>query len=223
MAKKKYYAVRKGLQTGIFESWQECQAVVSGYGNAEYKSFSTKEEAQDYLEGTDAEQKAVTAIKEDFKQGPEKVIAYVDGSYDDKLKKYSFGCILLLPSGDIVKESGNGDNPESLAIRNVAGEMLGAMYAVKWAMINGYSEIELRYDYEGIEKWVQGVWKAKNELARKYAAAMNDWKQSIRISFLKIAAHSNNRYNDMADELAKSALIHGNGIPGISRYNVEER
>ena len=221
MAKKKYYAVRKGLRTGIFESWQACQAVVSAYGNAEYKSFSSREEAQDYLSGTDAGPDGATS-EEDFGQEPGKVIAYVDGSYDDKLKKYSFGCILLLPSGDIVKESGNGDNPESLAIRNVAGEMLGAMYAVKWAMVNGYKEIELRYDYEGIEKWVQGIWKAKNELAQKYAAAMNDWKRSIRISFLKIAAHSNNRYNDMADELAKSALIHGNGIPRISRHHAEQ-
>lgn len=221
MAKKKYYAVRKGLRTGIFESWQECQAVVSGYGNAEYKSFSSREEAQDYLGWMDAGPDGATS-EEDFGQEPGKVIAYVDGSYDDKLKKYSFGCILLLPSGDIVKESGNGDNPESLAIRNVAGEMLGAMYAVKWAMVNGYTEIELRYDYEGIEKWVQGIWKAKNELAQKYAAAMNDWKRSIRISFLKIAAHSNNRYNDMADELAKSALVHGNGIPRISRHHAEQ-
>lgn len=221
MAKKKYYAVRKGLRTGIFENWQECQAVVSGYGNAEYKSFSTREEARAYLGETDAGPEGAASVEEDFEQEPGKVIAYVDGSYDDKLKKYSFGCILLLPSGDIVKESGNGDNPESLAIRNVAGEMLGAMYAVKWAMINGYSEIELRYDYEGIEKWVQGMWKAKNELARKYAAAMNDWKRFIHISFLKIAAHSNNKYNDMADELAKSALIHGNGIPKISRYHAE--
>lgn len=221
MAKKKYYAVRKGLRTGIFESWQECQAVVSGYGNAEYKSFSTREEARAYLGETDTGPEGAASVEEDFEQRPGKVIAYVDGSYDDKLKKYSFGCILLLPSGDIVKESGNGDNPESLAIRNVAGEMLGAMYAVKWAMINGYSEIELRYDYEGIEKWVPGMWKAKNELARKYAAAMNDWKRFIHISFLKIAAHSNNRYNDMADELAKSALIHGNGIPKISRYHAE--
>ena len=220
MAKRKYYAVRKGLRTGIFESWQECQAVVAGYRSAEYKSFSTREEAQDYLGGAGAGPEG-EALEEEFGQEPGKVIAYVDGSYDDKLKKYSFGCILLLPSGGIVKESGNGDNPESLAIRNVAGEMLGAMYAVKWAMVNGYKEIELRYDYEGIEKWVQGMWKAKNELAQKYAAAMNDWKRSIRISFLKIAAHSNNRYNDMADELAKSALVHGNGIPRIRRHNAE--
>ncbi len=212
MAKKKFYAVRKGLRTGIYENWQECQAVIDGYSNAEYKSFSTREEAEQYMGVNccinEGEMPAVSETK---------VIAYVDGSYEDKLKKYSFGCIILTPSGEIIKESGNGNNPASLAIRNVAGEMLGAMYAVKWAMINGYREIELRYDYAGIEKWVQGEWKAKNELAQKYAAAMNEWKKNIHISFLKIAAHSNNKYNDMADELAKSALRNANGIPKIRK------
>ncbi len=212
MAKKKFYAVRKGLRTGIYENWQECQAVIDGYSNAEYKSFSTREEAEQYMGVNccinEGEMPAVSETK---------VIAYVDGSYEDKLKKYSFGCIILTPSGEIIKESGNGNNPASLAIRNVAGEMLGAMYAVKWAMINGYREIEPRYDYAGIEKWVQGEWKAKNELAQKYAAAMNEWKKNIHISFLKIAAHSNNKYNDMADELAKSALLNANGIPKIRK------
>ena len=212
MAKKKFYAVRKGLRTGIYENWQECQAVIDGYSNAEYKSFSTREEAEQYMGVNccinEGEMPAVSETK---------VIAYVDGSYEDKLKKYSFGCIILTPSGEIIKESGNGNNPASLAIRNVAGEMLGAMYAVKWAMINGYREIELRYDYAGIEKWVQGEWKAKNELAQKYAAAMNEWKKNIHISFLKIAAHSNNKYNDMGDELAKSALLNANGIPKIRK------
>lgn len=217
MAKKKFYAVRKGLRTGILESWPECQAAVSGYSNAEYKSFSSREEAEKYMQGTDGGPEEKAALTEDFELEPEKVIAYVDGSYDDGLKKYSFGCIILTPSGELIKESGNGENPASLAIRNVAGEMLGAMYAVKWAMINGYSKIELRYDYEGIENWVQGVWKAKNELAKKYAEAMNEWKKSIQISFLKIAAHTNNKYNDMADELAKSALVNGNGIPKIRK------
>ena len=212
MAKKKFYAVRKGLRTGIYENWQECQAVIDGYSNAEYKSFSTREEAEQYMGVNccinEGEMPAVSETK---------VIAYVDGSYEDKLKKYSFGCIILTPSGEIIKESGNGNNPASLAIRNVAGEMLGAMYAVKWAMINGYREIELRYDYAGIEKWVQGEWKAKNELAQKYAAAMNEWKKKIHISLLKIAAHSNNKYNDRADELAKSALLNANGIPKIRK------
>lgn len=33
MAKKKVYAVRKGKKTGLFYSWIECEAAVSGYAN----------------------------------------------------------------------------------------------------------------------------------------------------------------------------------------------
>jgi hypothetical protein len=35
----KFYAVRVGRETGIFLSWGECQAVVSGHSGAEFKSF----------------------------------------------------------------------------------------------------------------------------------------------------------------------------------------
>ena len=54
------------------------------------------------------------------------LLAYVDGSYQDALKKYGFGCIFILPDGRIYTEYGNGDNPDSLKQRNVSGEMLGA-------------------------------------------------------------------------------------------------
>ncbi len=44
MAKKpKYYVVWKGRKTGIFTSWDECSAQVTGYPEAEYKSFESKE------------------------------------------------------------------------------------------------------------------------------------------------------------------------------------
>ena len=213
MAKKKYYAVKNGHTTGIFDNWTDCQKSISGYSNADFKGFATKEEAEAYL---GIGQKTQMPLDEEL-ESPNRLVAYVDGSYDDTLKKYAFGCVFLTPSGETIKESGNGDNPESLAIRNVAGEMLGAMFAVKWAIINGYSEIEIRYDYAGIEKWVEGQWSAKNALAIKYAKAMNEWKQHIRIFFTKVEAHSNNKYNDMADELAKAALTEGNGIPKIRR------
>lgn len=217
MAKKKYYAVKKGYKTGVFDNWTDCQSAISGYSNAEYKGFATEEEANQYLEGNKTPLFAKASLNDDMSTMSDRLIAYVDGSYDDSLKKYAFGCVFLTPSGDTIKESGNGENPAPLAIRNVAGEMLGAMFAVKWAIANGYPEIEIRYDYEGIEKWVEGDWKAKNELAIKYTNAMNEWKKSIRIFFSKVAAHSNNKYNDMADELAKAALIEGKGIPPIKK------
>lgn len=236
MAKRNYYAVRKGTVTGIFESWADCQSAVSGYSGAEFKGFSTLEEAQNYLnpDGTVGEpihlppspayteDKNQPESQDEIQPEPGRVIAYVDGSFDAKLNKYSFGCVFLTPAGAVIEKYGNGDNPESLAIRNVAGEMLGAMYAVRWAMVNGYSEIEIRYDYEGIKKWAVGEWRAKNELTQKYASAMNRWGRSIRISFLKITAHSNNKYNDMADKLAKIGLREGNGIPPICREEQTE-
>jgi Predicted double-stranded RNA/RNA-DNA hybrid binding protein len=214
MAKKNYYAVKKGLKTGIFKTWRECQQVINGYSGAEYQGFFTKEEAERYLMGDLAPAKIVKTIE----CIPERhLVAYVDGSYDDGIKKYSFGCIIIQPNGEIIKEYGNGNEPASLAIRNVAGELLGAMYAVKWAMRNEYKSIELRYDYEGIEKWVTGEWKAKNELAQKYATFMKECEEKICITFEKVVAHTGDYYNEEVDKLAKVALTEGKGIPKIKK------
>lgn len=213
MAKKKVYAVRKGKKTGLFYSWNECEAAVSGYPGAEYKGFTTEDEANVYL-GRGQETGENLNAKEKTEN---KLLAYVDGSFDESLGKYAFGCVMITPNGEIIKEFGNGDNPESLAIRNVAGEMLGAMFAVKWALINGYDSIELRYDYQGIEKWAVGEWKAKNALTQKYAAFMREQQSMIRISFQKVKAHSGDLYNEEADRLAKIGLTEGKGIPKIKK------
>lgn len=212
MAAKKYYGVKRGKITGVFNSWQACKDSVEGYPGAEYKGFSTLEEVQDYL----GEQFCVHfEIQELPAEGS--LLAYVDGSYDDTLQKYAFGCIFILPDGRIYAEYGNGDNAQSMQHRNVTGEMLGAMYAVKFAMLNGFTGLELCYDYQGIEKWVTGEWRARTELTGKYAAAMREWARSIEIRFTKVAAHTNVYYNDLADKMAKTGLRMGNGVPKVRR------
>jgi ribonuclease HI len=42
MAKGKYYVVWVGKKTGVFSSWPECQAQVSGIQDAKFKSFESK-------------------------------------------------------------------------------------------------------------------------------------------------------------------------------------
>lgn len=69
MAKQKYYAVLRGRETGIFNSWADCQQQIEDFSGAVYKSFKTRGEAeaalglihQDSLFSTEfkAEQKAV--------------------------------------------------------------------------------------------------------------------------------------------------------------------
>lgn len=49
MAKVKYYGVKCGLVPGVYTSWDECKAQVDGFSGAEYKSFKTEEEANDYV------------------------------------------------------------------------------------------------------------------------------------------------------------------------------
>jgi len=46
MAKQKYYVVWVGRQTGIFETWEECNEQIFGFPRAVYKSFKTKELAE---------------------------------------------------------------------------------------------------------------------------------------------------------------------------------
>lgn len=210
MAKKKIYAVRKGHKTGLFNTWAECQKATAGYSGAEFRGFTEKEEALAFLnmettktvsEDKSKEAAGVVEVPENM------VIAYVDGSFEKSIGRYAFGCVLLTPDGQEIRESGSGSDPAGVAIRNVAGEMLGAMNAVKWAQENGYPAVEIRYDYEGVEKWVTGVWRAKTPLTSKYAVHMQEAGKKIKISFCKVAAHTGNHYNEEADQLAKSALL----------------
>ena len=210
MAKKKIYAVRKGHKTGLFNTWAECQKATAGYSGAEFRGFTGNEEALAFLNmettktvsGDKAKEAAgVVEVPENM------VIAYVDGSFEKSIGRYAFGCVLLTPDGQEIRESGSGSDPAGVAIRNVAGEMLGAMNAVKWAQENGYPAVEIRYDYEGVEKWVTGVWRAKTPLTSKYAVHMQEAGKKIQISFCKVAAHTGNHYNEEADQLAKSALL----------------
>lgn len=46
MAKQKFYVVWKGKKTGIFENWNDCKAQIDGFADAKYKSFATKNEAE---------------------------------------------------------------------------------------------------------------------------------------------------------------------------------
>lgn len=206
MAKKKLYAVRKGKKTGLFLSWEECAAAVNGFPGAEYQGFQTEEEAKAWLADGQADRDAF--VKE--------LTAYVDGSFEESLGKYSFGCVLLTPEGETVERCGSGSEPESLAIRNVAGEMLGAMYAVQWGINKRYRAIKICYDYMGIEKWATGAWKTNNVLTQKYAEFMKGRRKFIEISFQKIKAHSGDCYNEQADRLAKQALTQTDGLPKIT-------
>lgn len=199
MAKKKnnFYAVKQGNSPGIYETWDECRVQVDGFSGALYKGFATKKEAESYLSNN-------TSHKPAFKDA--EVTIYVDGSFDEESSVYGYGCVVIKKDGTIEKYFGAGNNPESVKLRNVAGEMLAAMNAVRYAINNGYKSVNICYDYSGIEMWAIGAWKTNNNLTMKYAHAMQEWGEKVSIMFQKIAAHTGEEYNEMADQLAKYAV-----------------
>lgn len=44
-----YYAVARGVKTGVFESWSKIEPLVKGYPNAAYKKFKTYEQAEAFI------------------------------------------------------------------------------------------------------------------------------------------------------------------------------
>ncbi len=201
---KKYYAVKSGRKTGVFENWNACKEQIHGYSGAVYKSFENYDDACVFMEGQKKKKAEIDHSNT--------VRAYVDGSYFKEEGKYSYGCVIL-HNGKETRLKGVGTNEEYASMRNVAGELLGAMEAVKWAYSSGHESIIIYHDYEGIERWANGSWKANKEGTREYVEFIKEYRKHLDIDFEKVAAHSGDFYNDEADRLAKQALIEdANGV-----------
>lgn len=196
---KKYYAVRVGRKTGVFTTWDECKSAVSRFSGAAYKSFTNKDDAIDFVNGSVKK----ADDEEDEKQS--EAFAYVDGSYDDTTKSYSYGMVMMHGEEELhfFKKFEKDDMSD---MRNVAGEIEGSMAAMKYCMDHNIKSISIFYDYEGIEKWCNGDWKAKKEGTKRYVKFYEDASRHVDVDFIKVKGHSGDKYNDLADELAKRAL-----------------
>lgn len=198
---KKYYAVREGRSIGVYETWVECESQVKGYSGASYKKFSTYEEAVDFINSNDE----TCGEKDLLKLKGNEMVAYVDGSFDKDNRYYSFGAVIFTQEG---KETySQKENDETMVdMRNVAGEIRGAMYAMEQALKSGKDILYLYYDYVGIEKWAIGEWKTNKDGTREYKEYFNSIKDKLKVEFQKVKAHSGDEYNEEADKLAKEAL-----------------
>ena len=199
---KKYYAVRKGRKIGVFETWDECKNSVSGFSGAEYKSFPKKEDAIAFVNGSTKE---ITDKMEDIEEKQSEAFAYVDGSYDDTTKAYSYGMVIMNNEDELYFYK-KFDRDDMSDMRNVAGEIQGSMAAMQYCLDKGIESISIFYDYEGIEKWCNGDWKARKEGTMKYVEFYKNASKKLDVDFIKVKGHSGDKYNDMADELAKKAL-----------------
>lgn len=232
MAKKKYYAVTVGRIPGIYGTWDQCKEQTDGFSGAKYQSFSTLEEAEQFVLGANNDESVVTKIDvvaaaQDINAQVEarianladdEVVAFVDGSYDVNAEKSAFGAIILSHNGnrDILYKSFTKKlGEEFISLRNVAAELEGVKEAICWALTYKKRKIAIYYDYEGIEKWATGQWQAKNTITREYVQFSQEKRTMLDIEYIKVPAHSGVKFNEEVDTIAKNALL----AKGHKTYN----
>lgn len=191
----KYYAVKVGRNPGIYMTWDECKEQVNKYPKAEFKSFTTMEEAHAFMENKTVE------VEIDSK---DTAVAYVDGSFNVDTMVYGYGVVMMY-HGREEYYKGSGKEENMSAMRNVAGEILGATYAMKYAYDHDIKNLVIYHDYEGIAKWCLGEWKTNKLETQTYKNKYQEYSKKVNISFVKVKGHSGDKYNDLADALAKEA------------------
>ena len=214
----RYYAVKSGRTVGVFDDWGACQASIKGFSGAVFKSFNTKEEAEAYLADVDI---YLEAIKNDIDDGY--VVAYCDGSYDQKRNRYAYGVLIIDSEKQTHEVCGASKNIKYTSSHNIIGEILGVINAMDWAVSHSYPKIKIYHDYEGISKWINGEWAAKSDAAKAFVSIYQEkYADLLQVEFEKVKGHSNNKYNDIADELAKRALTDNVRVPiaGDSWFSV---
>ena len=129
----------------------------------------------------------------------------MDGSFDVRTGK--FGCgVVILYKGEVITLKHGYDDPASAELRNVAGEVMGAVNAIRYCQEHDIDEVYIYHDYNGIGKWGDDEWKANLPLTRKYKQFVADARKNMKIVFIKVEAHTGVKYNEMADRLAKDAI-----------------
>lgn len=132
--------------------------------------------------------------------------AYIDGSFKDG--RCNWGLILLDEHEQVLEQRTGSLSGPILSMRQVGGELKAALEAVRHARRRG-ARVEIYYDYLGIYQWVADIfggapWKRNNEWTQKYAEYMKRHKDTV-VRFVKVKAHSGDRWNTAVDRLVAAA------------------
>lgn len=189
----KYYVVRVGRNPGIYTNWKECESQVKGFSGADYKSFKTKIEAEEYLK---REKKLIS-------NSSGKTTIYTDGSCIDQIGGYGFIYIdedILPICGRVPIDPCTNQKAELYAIYK-------AIQFTNSSKIHIYTDsmYSINCLTEWYKKWELNGWKTSGGKDVENQGLIKDilrLKQYKDIRFFHVKAHNGDEYNEWADRLA---------------------
>ena len=189
----KYYGIKGENYKNIVNDWEETKKIISEIKNPKYKSFLSEEEADAFINHVELSD-GITEPK-----------CYIDGSFNELTNTYGFGCVLIIDNKEYKFKKTYDKIDEYTELRNVAGEIKAAGFIINHCYKNGIKVLHIFYDYMGIEAWYTKQWKARSNIAIEYQKFSDSMKDKIEVKFHKVKSHTNNKYNEIVDKLAKEA------------------
>ena len=228
----KYYAIRIGHQPGIYKNWPDAQKQVNGYKGAIYKSFTTEQEAQNFINNISDNvnnKKSTSHVKKSKK------IMYKNGAYKPILEDYD---IIIYTDGSAVNYVGGYGFVALKPINTLTGLSLDIIHqqhghveghctnqaAELHAIYNGllyakdYKKILVRSDCETaincvtthLKNWKRNGYLTVNKEPiknKEVIMKISDLLDGLNVTFEHVISHEGEYYNEMVDKLADLGVL----------------
>ena len=234
--KKKFYAVARGRNKGIFTAWfgpGGAEAQIKEFPGARYKGFPTIEEARQWLADTAAGALSVGKSKTEKKSSPAAkaahasapadghIIIYTDGGCSFNPGPGGYGAVIL--NGDARRELSGGFRLTT----NNRMELSGCIEGLK--RLPAPSSVTLISDSKYVvdaatkgwaKKWRKNGWmRTATDAAENYDlwGQLLDLCEKHSVEFVWVKGHAGNTENECCDRLATTAAADKN-LPADTAY-----
>lgn len=214
---KKFYAVARGKQPGIYTTWfgaSGAEVQIRGFTGARYKGFTTREEAEQWLKDpailSQTSLRDTSGVPQEAKVlPPGKIAIYTDGGCRGNPGPGGYGAIV--DDGEKRTELFGGYRLTT----NNRMELMACIAALealkKPADVVLYSDSS--YVVNGIGKGWARKWQGQNWMRTKSEAAENAdlWSRLLelcdrhRVQFVWVKGHAGHPENERCDQLATGA------------------
>jgi hypothetical protein len=161
---------------GIYDSWAACAAAVKGVSGARYQAVGSREQAEAMLrgEGGELEPGLYAFVDGNHLGGVGVVIVQRHADAEPEIVEALWLTVVeVFAGGEVRSLSTRAAVIAALGrLRNVLAELAALHLALR--LVPEGAAVNVVHDYEGVGAWLEGRWRAKDELVAEIVAACRE-------------------------------------------------